>query len=44
MKHNQGGVRFSWVFISVVLLGLLAWFNQASAEQGVENAAAELVE
>lgn len=32
MKHNQGGVKISVVVLSVILLGVSAWFNQAHAQ------------
>jgi len=32
MKHNQGGVKISVVVLSVILLGVSAWFNQAHGE------------
>ncbi|MGO2010667.1 MAG: hypothetical protein ACTJH9_14055 [Pseudoalteromonas sp.] len=32
MKHNQGGVKTSVVVLSVILLGVSAWFNQAHAQ------------
>jgi len=32
MKHNQGGVKISVVVLSVILLGVSAWFNQSHAE------------
>ncbi|KZN37689.1 hypothetical protein [Pseudoalteromonas luteoviolacea] len=31
MKNGQGGVKLSFVVISVVALGVSAWFNQAQA-------------
>ena len=31
MKHNQGGVKLSIVVVSVIVLGVSAWFNQANA-------------
>ncbi|KZN66944.1 hypothetical protein [Pseudoalteromonas luteoviolacea] len=33
MKNGQGGVKLSFVVISVVALGVSAWFNQAQAAQ-----------
>ncbi|WP_268747809.1 hypothetical protein [Pseudoalteromonas luteoviolacea] len=31
MKNGQGGVKLSFVVISVLALGVSAWFNQAQA-------------
>ena len=31
MKSNQGGVKLSLVVISIIILGVSAWFNQANA-------------
>lgn len=33
MKSNQGGVKLSLVVVSIIVLGVSAWFNQASADQ-----------
>ncbi|MCF2856350.1 hypothetical protein L1286_02620 [Pseudoalteromonas sp. SMS1] len=33
MKNGQGGVKLSFVVISVVALGVSAWFNQAQASE-----------
>jgi type IV secretory pathway VirB2 component (pilin) len=33
MKSSQGGVKLSLVVVSIIVLGVSAWFNQASAEQ-----------
>ena len=32
MKSSQSGVKLSLVIISIVVLGVSAWFNQANAE------------
>ncbi|WP_164519165.1 hypothetical protein [Pseudoalteromonas rubra] len=32
MNSNQGGVKLSVVLFSVIVLGVMAWFNQANAE------------
>ncbi|WP_171045357.1 hypothetical protein [Pseudoalteromonas rubra] len=32
MNSNQGGVKLSVVLLSVIVLGVMAWFNQANAE------------
>ena len=31
MKSSQGGVKISVVIMSIVILGISAWFNQVSA-------------
>lgn len=31
MKPSQGGAKISVVVISIIILGISAWFNQASA-------------
>ncbi|EWH07774.1 MULTISPECIES: hypothetical protein [Pseudoalteromonas] len=31
MKSNQGGAKLSLVVVSVIVLGISAWFNQANA-------------
>jgi hypothetical protein len=28
MKTNQGGARLSLIIISIIILGVSAWFNQ----------------
>ncbi|ESP95375.1 MULTISPECIES: hypothetical protein [Pseudoalteromonas] len=33
MKNGQGGVKLSFVVISVLALGVSAWFNQAQAAE-----------
>ncbi|WP_255229511.1 hypothetical protein [Pseudoalteromonas sp. HM-SA03] len=33
MKQSQGGAKLSLVVVSVILLGVSAWFNQASASE-----------
>jgi hypothetical protein len=33
MRGSQGGVKFSFVFISVILLAISAWFTQAKATE-----------
>jgi len=33
MKSNQGGAKFSLVVVSVIVLGVSAWFNQANASE-----------
>ncbi|WP_404340676.1 hypothetical protein [Pseudoalteromonas mariniglutinosa] len=33
MKSNQGGAKLSLVIISVIVLGISAWFNQANASE-----------
>ncbi|CAM4322184.1 MULTISPECIES: hypothetical protein [Pseudoalteromonas] len=33
MKQHQTGVKFSIIVISVVLMGVSAWFNQANASE-----------
>ncbi|ETJ48695.1 MULTISPECIES: hypothetical protein [Pseudoalteromonas] len=33
MKSSQGGVKLSLVVVSIIVLGVSAWFNQASADQ-----------
>lgn len=38
MKSNQSGAKFSLVVVSVIVLGVSAWFNQANAsEQSVQD-------
>ncbi|CAM3045132.1 hypothetical protein [Pseudoalteromonas distincta] len=32
MKSSQNGVKLSLVVISIIILGVSAWFNQANAE------------
>ncbi|MDK1311573.1 hypothetical protein [Pseudoalteromonas ardens] len=32
MNGNQGGVKLSVVLFTVIILGVMAWFNQANAE------------
>ncbi|WP_269435507.1 MULTISPECIES: hypothetical protein [unclassified Pseudoalteromonas] len=32
MKSNQSGVKLSLVVISIIILGVSAWFNQANAD------------
>ncbi|KAF7786720.1 hypothetical protein PRUB_a1364 [Pseudoalteromonas rubra] len=32
MNGNQGGVKLSVVLFTVIILGVMAWFNQAKAE------------
>ena len=32
MKSNQSGVKLSFIIISIIVLGVSAWFNQANAE------------
>ena len=36
MKPNQGGVKISLVVVSIVILGISAWFNQANAVELVQ--------
>ncbi|MCG7533814.1 hypothetical protein [Pseudoalteromonas sp. OOF1S-7] len=31
MNSNQGGVKLSAVLFTVIVLGVMAWFNQANA-------------
>lgn len=31
MRDNQGGVKFSFVILSVILLAISAWFTRAQA-------------
>ncbi|KPZ66425.1 hypothetical protein AN392_00445 [Pseudoalteromonas sp. P1-16-1b] len=31
MKPNQGGAKISIVVVSIIILGISAWFNQANA-------------
>jgi len=33
MRDSQGGVKFSFVFISVIFLAVSAWFTQAKADE-----------
>ncbi|KPZ54395.1 MULTISPECIES: hypothetical protein [Pseudoalteromonas] len=33
MKSSQGGVKLSLVVVSIIVLGVSAWLNQASADQ-----------
>jgi hypothetical protein len=33
MKQHQGGVKISLIVISVILMGVSAWFNQANADE-----------
>ncbi|WP_267135597.1 MULTISPECIES: hypothetical protein [Pseudoalteromonas] len=33
MKSNQNGAKFSLVIVSVIVLGVSAWFNQANASE-----------
>lgn len=33
MKNQQGGVKFSLILVSVILMGVSAWFNQANADE-----------
>ncbi|MBE0345678.1 MULTISPECIES: hypothetical protein [Pseudoalteromonas] len=33
MKQSQGGAKLSIVVVSVILLGVSAWFNQAGASE-----------
>ncbi len=33
MKSNQSGAKFSLVVVSVIVLGVSAWFNQANASE-----------
>lgn len=33
MKQHQGGVKFSLIVVSVILMGVSAWFNQANADE-----------
>ncbi|NMM41625.1 hypothetical protein [Pseudoalteromonas arctica] len=35
MKQHQTGVKFSIIVISVLLMGVSAWFNQANASEQV---------
>lgn len=37
MRDSQGGVKFSFVFISVILLAVSAWFTQAKAAELPEH-------
>lgn len=30
MKTNQGGARLSLIVISIIILGVSAWFNQST--------------
>jgi hypothetical protein len=32
MKSSQSGVKLSFIVISIIVLGVSAWFNQANAE------------
>jgi hypothetical protein len=48
MKSNQGGVKLSLVVVSIIVLGVSAWFNQAGTEltptntsQSAESAASD---
>lgn len=31
MKPNQGGAKISIVVVSIIILGISTWFNQANA-------------
>jgi len=31
MKPSQGGAKISIVVVSIIILGIFAWFNQANA-------------
>ncbi|MFC0116392.1 hypothetical protein [Pseudoalteromonas xiamenensis] len=33
MRNNQGGVKFGFVLLSVLVLGVSAWFTQAQASE-----------
>ncbi|WP_394192145.1 hypothetical protein [Pseudoalteromonas atlantica] len=33
MKQHQGGVKISLIVVSVILMGVSAWFNQANAAE-----------
>ncbi|MGS0497465.1 hypothetical protein ACU8V4_09800 [Pseudoalteromonas mariniglutinosa] len=33
MKQQQGGVKLSIIVISIILMGVSAWFNQANAHE-----------
>lgn len=33
MKHHQGGVKLSLIVLSVIVMGVSAWFNQANADE-----------
>ncbi|CCQ09591.1 hypothetical protein PALB_4360 [Pseudoalteromonas luteoviolacea B = ATCC 29581] len=33
MRKNQGGVKFSFVLFSVLVLGISAWFTQPQASE-----------
>lgn len=33
MRNNQGGVKFSFVLLSVLVLGVSAWLTQAQAAE-----------
>lgn len=33
MKQQQGGVKLSVIVVSIVLMGVSAWFNQANADE-----------
>ena len=40
MKQQQGGVKLSIIVISIILMGVSAWFNQPNAneqEQSVQK-------
>lgn len=37
MKSTQSGVKLSVVVITIIILGVSAWFNQASAESAPSN-------
>jgi type IV secretory pathway VirB2 component (pilin) len=32
MKSSQGGVKLSLVVVSIIVLGVSAWFNQAGSD------------
>ena len=36
MKQQQGGVKLSIIVISIILMGVSAWFNQAGAHEQAE--------
>ncbi|MBE0378272.1 MULTISPECIES: hypothetical protein [Pseudoalteromonas] len=36
MKQQQGGVKLSIIVISIILMGVSAWFNQAGANEQAE--------
>ncbi len=33
MKSKQSGVKLSLIIISIIILGVSAWFNQANAQE-----------